>query len=377
MAEKILVVDDDTDSLKLISVMLQRQGYEVLVANGGQLGLAKATAEHPDLIILDMMMPDMNGLEVCRRLRAQAATQHTPILMFTAKTLIDDKVAGFEAGADDYLTKPTHPAELTARVKQMLARNTSQQPAPPLSAAPKSSVISVIGSKGGIGTTTVALNIAAALMQTGDKPVMADFRLGAGGLGLMLGFNQAVGMSNVLNRPASDLRPSIIERELVTYGTGLRALLSSINPKEAQTVCTFEAAQAMLQSLRTLGDPVVLDLGTGYTVLNSYILAHSDRILLIVEPLTATLHMAQALLQIIQTETRKTVQIVVVTRNQAKPQLPWHQVEALLGTEILAIISASPDLAFEAMEAHTPMVMQQRGAIVASQLQKLAADIKA
>src|SRR5512139_1657118 len=96
MAEKILIVDDDIDSLKLIGLMLQRQGYEITAANAGAQALAKAAAETPELIILDVMMPDMDGYEVCRRLRADARTRGIPVIMFTAKTLVDDKVAGFE-----------------------------------------------------------------------------------------------------------------------------------------------------------------------------------------------------------------------------------------------------------------------------------------
>ncbi|HRF97299.1 MAG TPA: response regulator, partial [Aggregatilineales bacterium] len=107
MPEKILIVDDDVDSLKLIGLMLQRNGYEVIAAHAGNQAITKAVNELPDLIILDVMMPDMNGYDVCRRLRGNPLTQDIPIIMFTAKTLIDDKVAGFEAGADDYLTKPT------------------------------------------------------------------------------------------------------------------------------------------------------------------------------------------------------------------------------------------------------------------------------
>src|SRR5258708_3653394 len=159
MVEKlILVVDDDIDSLKLIGLMLQRQGYRVSAAIDGNQAIAKALAELPDLIILDVMMPDFNGYEVCKRLRANATTATIPIIMFTAKTLIDDKVAGYEVGADDYLTKPTHPLELFSRVKAMLARSAAQRrPADKLGR-----VIGIIGAKGGVGTTTVAINIAAA-----------------------------------------------------------------------------------------------------------------------------------------------------------------------------------------------------------------------
>ncbi|MDZ4770396.1 MAG: response regulator, partial [Chloroflexota bacterium] len=158
MPERILVVDDDVDSLKLIGLMLQRNGYEVVAANSGVQALGRATSETPDLIILDVMMPDMDGYEVCRRLRADTRTRAIPIIMFTAKTMIDDKVAGFEAGADDYLTKPTHPAELAQRVRSILSRNAAQRPA----AAVRGKLFGIIGAKGGVGATTLTLNLAAA-----------------------------------------------------------------------------------------------------------------------------------------------------------------------------------------------------------------------
>ena len=160
MAEKILIVDDDIDSLKLIGLMLQRHGYEVIAANAGAQAISKALSDRPNLIILDVMMPDMDGYEVCRRLRADNATSGIPIIMFTAKTLVDDKVAGFEAGADDYLTKPTHPAELASRVKAILARSAGQRG----NDTQRGMTIGFMGAKGGVGTTTTALNIAAALV---------------------------------------------------------------------------------------------------------------------------------------------------------------------------------------------------------------------
>ena len=115
----ILIVDDDLDTLRLVGLMLQRQGYQISAATNGQQGLDKAFEEDPDLILLDLMMPDMDGYEVTRRLRQNPSTTSTPILMFTAKTQLDDKVAGFEVGVNDYLTKPTHPSELQARVKAL------------------------------------------------------------------------------------------------------------------------------------------------------------------------------------------------------------------------------------------------------------------
>ncbi|HEX2618620.1 MAG TPA: response regulator [Phototrophicaceae bacterium] len=373
MPEKILVVDDDLDSLKLIGLMLQRQGYEVIAGSTGSQALSRANSEHPDLIILDVMMPDMNGYEVCKRLRNNPDTQSIPIIMFTAKTLIDDKVAGFEAGADDYLTKPTHPAELSARVKQILARNSHRTPRE----SSRGSSIGVLGAKGGLGTTTIALNIATSLAQSGAKSIVADFRPGAGSMGLMLGIEKATGMANALSRPAGELRPAALEKELVVHASGLRALLCSTRPREAQVNYQIESAEAIVQSLKSLGNPAIFDLGTGYTALNSHLLAAMDRILLVVEPNSMTLKIGLNILRELETELKKMVNIVVMTTTQSKAQMPWHEVEAMLGREILAIISSAPELAFQAVESATPLVLLQPNSIVSSQLIRLAADIKA
>jgi len=368
MPEKILIVDDDVDSLKLMGLMLQRNGYEVIAANAGNQALAKATSELPDLIILDVMMPDMNGYEVCRRLRAESKTQSIPIIMFTAKTLIDDKVAGFEAGADDYLTKPTHPAELASRVKQILARSASQR------AKPKSrgNTVGVIGAKGGVGTTSIALNLGAALLQAGEEPVLADFRLGTGSLGLFIDFGQTFGMANVISKTAKEITPQIVANALATHKSGLRALLSSSNPREAQINYTAASALAIIRSLRSIGRPAIFDLGCGYNAITRQLLQEMDQVILIVEPFGVTLTMARGLLNEIETDGGKQINIVVVSRSPSKVQTPWEEIEQILGHDLKAIISPAPDLAFQAAEAGVPMVLFQPGAIVSSQITKLS-----
>ncbi len=205
MPKIILIVDDDVDSLKLIGLMLRRQGYEVVTANAGNQALSHAIDQQPDLIILDVMMPDMNGYEVCRRLRGNAITENIPIIMFTAKTLIDDKVAGFEAGADDYLTKPTHPAELASRVKAILLRSEEKMASARTTTADSGVAIGIIGAKGGIGTTTVTLNLGEIFQRMGENPIVADFRFGDGSLGLFMGAEQrSLAMARVLTKPVGE-----------------------------------------------------------------------------------------------------------------------------------------------------------------------------
>lgn len=119
---KILIVDDDMDSLLPIKRSLERENYKVVEACNGQEALLKATAEIPDLILLDLMMPGMDGYEVCSRLKKETPAYNTPIIMLTAKGEVGDKVKGLELGADDYVTKPFNLSELKARIKTALRR---------------------------------------------------------------------------------------------------------------------------------------------------------------------------------------------------------------------------------------------------------------
>jgi two-component system, OmpR family, alkaline phosphatase synthesis response regulator PhoP len=119
---KILVVDDEPDILELVRLNLAREGYEVLGATTGEQGLDLARSKQPSLIVLDLMLPGIDGLEVCKRLRADPKTQGIPILMLTAKGEESDVVSGLEVGADDYVTKPFSGKILVARVRNLLRR---------------------------------------------------------------------------------------------------------------------------------------------------------------------------------------------------------------------------------------------------------------
>ncbi len=123
--ERVLVVDDEPDLLELIEVNLKGAGYDVLVASNGKDGLQMARQTIPALVVLDVMLPELDGLEVCKSLRRDPATSGIPILMLTARATEIDRVLGLELGADDYVTKPFSTRELVLRVKNLLRRKTT------------------------------------------------------------------------------------------------------------------------------------------------------------------------------------------------------------------------------------------------------------
>ena len=136
MAETILVVDDDPDIARFVEVNLRSAGYEVAVAGDGEEALERAGAIRPDLVLLDVMMPRIDGFEVAQRLRKNPQTANTSIIMLTAKALSADKVTGLQSGADDYIIKPFDPIELLARVKGTLRRAKEMRNLSPLTGLP-------------------------------------------------------------------------------------------------------------------------------------------------------------------------------------------------------------------------------------------------
>ena len=127
MKQRILVVDDEPEAVELVEFNLRQAGYLVSTAANGAEALKKARAQTPDLIVLDVMLPEMDGFEICKTLRLDEATAKVPIIMLTAKAAEIDRVLGLELGADDYLTKPFSPRELMLRVKKILARAAPQE----------------------------------------------------------------------------------------------------------------------------------------------------------------------------------------------------------------------------------------------------------
>lgn len=122
MSKRILLIEDDRDIVELLKHYLEKENFTLKAAEDGYSGLKKAKAENFDLIILDIMLPEMNGLEVCKEFRRDPKIASIPIIMLTAKTEETDKIVGLELGADDYVTKPFSPKELVARVKALLRR---------------------------------------------------------------------------------------------------------------------------------------------------------------------------------------------------------------------------------------------------------------
>jgi CheY-like chemotaxis protein len=378
MAEKILVVDDDVDTLRLVGLMLQRQGYQIVAANNGQQALTMAQTENPDLIILDVMMPDMDGYEVTRQLRAMPATQLTPIIMFTAKSQVDDKVSGFESGVDDYLTKPTQPRELFAHVKAILLR--ARKTGTPVQAEPvakreRGYVIGVLGAKSGVGCTTIAMNLAASLqIRTKKSVTIAELRPGEGSLAYDLGYLNPEGLSRLLSKKVSEITAQDIDNELIQHKSEVKALMASFKPTDVKLNLQVEKFEAIARHLAHSAHYVVLDLGTGISASTDKVLEICNEVLIPLEPWALVVQRSQLLAEELVGrgfgESR--LNTIMYNRTRTELQMSLSMVQQIYKHSISVVFTPAPEIAYQAAKANLPMVIQQPDNLTVQQFFKLA-----
>jgi DNA-binding response OmpR family regulator len=387
MSEKILIVDDDLESLKLISLMLQRRGYEVTAAQSGEQALSKIENENPNLIILDVMMPDIDGYEVCRHLRANPQTSHLPVIMFTAKTLVGDKVAGFQAGADDYLTKPIHPAELVSHVESLLQRSKSALAERRL--VSQARIVGVMGAKGGVGASTLALNLAVAACQhtasvRGEqgrsvRVSIADVRPGLGSVALLLGQMPQGGLATLTNLNPANLDQEMIESQISIHSSGLRYLPASLQPDSGQGHLLVDHIDAVLSHMMSTADLLFLDLGSVLDEVTRQAVARCDVVVVVVEPEHLCPKLAEALLDQLESldPPPGDLRVFLVKRVESDATYSQEEVENLLGRELAAVVKPAGELSRRAVEQGTPIVLMQPESGIAEQLRGLSQELLA
>ncbi len=376
MTEKILIIDDDVDTLRLVGLMLQRQGYNITAATNGEQGLTKAFEERPDLILLDVMMPDMDGYEVTRRLRKNPATVATPILLFTAKSQLDDKVVGFEVGADDYLTKPTHPSELQSHVHALLARS-AQKDTKIVTAQHEQHgfVIGVLAVRGGLGVSAVAANLASSLATRSQADViLAELTPGQGTLGMDLGLSGGTQLNEILSGSTVEITREKVQGALIPHVSGIKLLAASENPRDVHLISQTSHYELLVARLSTLARFVVLDLGIGLPPFVQKILMMCTERVVVVEGVPGSIHLSKILIDEIAALgiDRKTISAVLNNRVRAESQMPWTQVQEKLNHSIAVTLTPAPELFFQAARMQTPAVVCQPTNVTSQQFLKLA-----
>jgi DNA-binding response OmpR family regulator len=376
MAEKILIVDDDVQTLRLVGLMLERQGYKILAASNGTQAIGMARSEHPDLILLDVMMPDVDGYSVARTLRKEPETTDIPILMFTAKAQVEDKIAGYESGADDYLTKPIHPAELTAHMRAILSRSKSRTTG---GSVERGYTIGVMAPKGGLGVSSLALNLAINYFQTTKQDVIAaELRPGQGSWSNELGMSTQEGLNNLLRLTPTDINTATVENELIRVPYGVRLLMASPYARDVQLMKNVKNIEAIVDHLSLMAKLVLLDIGTNASLALDETLNLCKEVIVVTEPFPGTVQRTKQLLEDLKMRgfgKSKLITLVIINRIRADVQLSVTQVQEALGMQVAQMIPPAPEVSFQAATRNLPMIQVQIGGLLSLQYNRLAESI--
>ncbi len=363
MAKTILVVDDDSDTLTLIGLTLQRRGFEVIKAQSGQQALNLLAHDRPDLVILDVMMPQMDGYEVCREIKADPRTADLPVIMLTAKAQTQSQLEGFRVGAIDYITKPVHPQDLVARIQTVLERTESaQRPG-------GAQVIAVSGARGGVGASTLAVNLAAALAAH-HRTILVDLEL-SGTAAIQLGLAPVHGLADLMSYEADPIERTNVEAVITPHASGLHLLAAADSPIDPAR------ALVILNHLLAIYDVCIIDLGWGMGQTVRAIAPRANRLLLATDADRASITQASRLQTLLLEAgtSAESIQLVWINRHNTASEPALVSLQAGLGRAPIACIGSASEAMFAALETGQPLVLARPTDAVAVQLADLAATL--
>jgi DNA-binding response OmpR family regulator len=389
MTHKILIIDDHPETLGIIQSVLEQNGYQVVATQSSLNGVALASTEMPDLVMVDGMMPEITGWEVVRRLRSDDKLAHIPIMMFSAVEEAEQKLAGFDAGADDYLTKPTEPDEMIERVEALLADVTprdnakDQQVSPPTQPddlfktrkvdmrtpaaeisqtaglAIQTKLIVVVGARGGAGTTTMSINLAASLAHIGVPTTLIDLDLTQGHIALYLKQKAVRNINHLASLTTGKLKEQYADA-ITAFAENLQLVLARTNLLDQRNTLSINQTNDLVQSLVKPGSCVVVDIGRGVTAVTRPIIEQADQIIVCVRPERVSLAAAKKLLTRMKSFLFPQTSLGAVLFDfVGGREIPQKAIESYLGQPMMAVVTVQSQELAQSVNKGIPLVTLQ------------------
>jgi pilus assembly protein CpaE len=300
--------------------------------------------------------------------------------MFSAKALVEDKTAGFAAGADDYLTKPIHPTELVTHVEKLLERSDRVAAVP--QSPTRARVVGVIGAKGGVGTSTLAVNLALAsngsstalsAPQAGPQVALVELQAGLGSTALLLGQMPEKSWSGLLKYSPADVDQDRVESQLASHPAGLRYLPAPALPQSNQPLLPPDHVEAVIDQLSGVVEVLYLDLGSALYPAIERAIHLCDMLIVVVEPERICLTIAQGMLDAIHARgmAPPEMRLVLVERSRSDAAYPRGKIEAYLQCDVAGVINAATDVLRKAAEQGEPVILSSPESEIAAQIRAL------
>ena len=341
MATRVLVVDDDLNIQRVLVFALKQEGYEVTVASDGAAGVEMALDARPDLILMDVAMPKLDGYAATQQIRAaEKGAGRVPIIMLTSEADVEQRVRGLRAGADDDIVKPFHPLELMARIKALLARGGPAAPQAGVEASTLGKLCAFYPAKGGVGTTTIAINTGIALArELKRRTALIDANLQFGDLRVFL--DLGLDTPSIVGAVSeSDLDMDLYRTMMVSHRSGIDLLLAPPTPAAADIVVERQRqAPAVLSNLlglsRRLYDYTLVDMSQAIDDFNLQLFDEADLIFVV---MTADLSCLKNVPLVLETMDslgyEKSKVQLVLNRSNAYTGINVSNAESALGRKI-------------------------------------------
>ncbi|HYN88391.1 MAG TPA: response regulator, partial [Ardenticatenaceae bacterium] len=329
---RILIVDSNLGLAELLRLILLNEGYEVILAATAEEGYLQAAQRAPDLAITEVELPDMDGYTLVRRLRQNPATRSFPILMATARTAVADKIAGFEAGAEDYLTKPFQPKELLYRIRSLLAR--ARDVSGDGAGQRRGKIVVVFSTKGGVGKTTIAVNLAVALhKRTRGRVALFDADFFFGDVDAHLNLPPDRNVLDLIGH-LDELYRALADQVLVPHPSGIHVLLSPFRPEEAELI-TAEHVTRLLEFLAEIYEYIVVDCQAIYDNQMLVVLEHADALMVVVTPEVGPLRNASVFMELATKLGLPDSRVsIILNRSNSNVGLDNEEIERMLQNQV-------------------------------------------
>jgi pilus assembly protein CpaE len=355
---RVLAIDDEPLFTRLITVALEPLGYDVESATDGESGIALALRSHPDLIITDVMMPDITGYEVIHRLRRELQFAHTPFLVLTSQSEMQDKIQAFEAGADDHVSKPFEVEDLLARVGALLRRAEQtkvEQQTVAQTPVEKARLIAVHSLRGGNGCSTLAVNLGIGLAGLWGKPtLLLDMVLTAGQVASMLNRPLKRTWADIAQIEPVELKPELLQSITTRHESGLYFIPAPTHSTEADGL-KLESLRTSLKMLKGHYEYIVADLAHDFNKITVQALDAADVILLLIAPEMSSIRSAAAALDLYRRMAYPKEKIRLVLNNTFPRQgISREKIEAALSSPFSLTIPYAPDRLVEAINNGQP-----------------------
>lgn len=333
---RVLLIDDEQFYFKLIQKKAKESDYELEYARSSSEGLAKISSFDPDLLIVDLMLPDMDGFQILERLKRDPKYGSIPVIVITAKDELDKKLKAFELGADDYLVKPFQPEELVARMGILARRRRAAQAQSKSADKAKNASLQVVHTlRGGLGCSSIVVNLGLAFQKLwGGSILLVDGVLTAGQIALMLDAKPTATWENLVGITEETMDEVVVSEMMCEHKSGIRYIASPRYPIAADTFST-DILKLFVDNLKTQNDFIVADVSHDFSDMTINMLSMSDSILLVMAPEIASLRSTVGALEIYDRLGISVDKVkIILNNNSSNPAIKQAQLEKVLKRQI-------------------------------------------